>query len=89
MHYLHLRVLLSAVALFSLSHCNLLAIREDDLLSTHAEVVHTRRSARQLRAAQVESRIGKRSVEQALQCDHELHYVDGKCCYGEQRHRGG
>lgn len=50
----------------------------DGLLSVRNGVVHSKRYDRQLKAARVESKLGKRSIVQALRCDHELHYVDGE-----------
>lgn len=79
MYSFHLNLLLCAVACFSSTYCSSFTFDGDDLLSTRDELLHTKRSARQLSAAQVESYVGKRSIGEALRCDHSLHYVDGMC----------
>jgi hypothetical protein len=66
-------VLLSV--LVSFSRCS---SERNALLSARDDLIHLPRSNRLLKAAQVESQIGKRDIAQALRCDHELHYVDGK-----------
>lgn len=78
MYYPSLYLVFCMTALFSYSLSNPFTARDDNSRSPHAEFVHTKKATRQLRAAQVETQIGKRSIGQALRCDHELHYVDGK-----------
>lgn len=77
MYHASVYLFLCVATLFSFSHCNPFTVHNDPL-SPLAESVYAKKTTRQLRAAQLETQIGKRSVEQALRCDHELHYVDGK-----------
>ncbi|KAL8909501.1 MAG: hypothetical protein Q9207_000181 [Kuettlingeria erythrocarpa] len=77
MYSLRLNLLFCAAACFSSTYCSSFTFDGDDVLSTRNELLHTKRSARQFRAAQVESHVGKRSIGEALRCDHSLHYVDG------------
>lgn len=66
------------IVAFLLFQCrSAFSISDDSLFSTHEEIVNSKRNIRHLKAAQAESTIGRRSIHQALRCDHELHYVDG------------
>ncbi|KAL8705514.1 MAG: hypothetical protein Q9201_001389 [Fulgogasparrea decipioides] len=72
----HMRLFVSILVLACLSCCSSISSRGNEILSTHNDLPLTKRANRQLRAAQVESHIGKRSTDQALRRNHELHYVD-------------
>ncbi|KAL8833849.1 MAG: hypothetical protein Q9170_004071, partial [Blastenia crenularia] len=60
------KLLLSVFVLVSFSYCSFLSTPGDGILSVHDDLVYAKRSVRQLRAAQIESHIGKRSIDQAL-----------------------
>ncbi len=66
------------LALVSFSHCSSFPFAENHRFSAHDGLVHSPVHNRQLKAARVESQIGKRDISQAFRRDHELHYVDGK-----------
>ncbi|KAL8752353.1 MAG: hypothetical protein Q9184_005764 [Pyrenodesmia sp. 2 TL-2023] len=87
MYTFRLNLLLCATALFSSTYCTSFTFTGDNLLSTRDDIVNTKRSTRQLIAAQVESHIGKRSIGEALRCDHALHYVDGMCFLSSRQAR--
>ncbi|KAL8683512.1 MAG: hypothetical protein Q9186_000552 [Xanthomendoza sp. 1 TL-2023] len=78
MYFKTIRLVIFLLGFVFFSCCLSFSGGGSDLPSVHDGAGLSKRANRQLIAAQVESNIGKRSIDQALRCDHELHYVDGE-----------
>ena len=74
--YMTVTVVLSA--LLSFAHCSSFPTHDYPRRSAPNGLVHSPKPHRQLKAVRAESQIAKRDIGQALRCEHELHYVDGK-----------
>ena len=87
MYPAYMNVLILVLAFVSISCCSSFPFNSEDLPVEHGERTHLKRSVRHLRAAQLASSIGKRSIGQSLRCDHQLHYVDGNIIDNNDRIR--
>ena len=78
MYQRYVSVTICLLALISFACCSSLSPRREHILPRSDGLPPLKRFNRSLKAARLELHLGKRDITQALSCDHQLHFVEGK-----------